>query len=98
MRMMRVATGLLFLAAAGCTPVDYGFGETHRQNIALQVVDPDPQYAGEEIEGGSGERSADAVDRYNKGEVRQPVSVNTTSSSSGSSGASSSSGTGQPQE
>ena len=97
MRMTRLGTALLFLAACGCTPVDYGFGETHRQNIALQVVDPDPQYVGEEIEGGSGERSADAVDRYNRGEVRQPASVNTTATSSSSSGASTPGSSGQPQ-
>lgn len=67
---------------AGCTtmdPVDRDFGEAHRWNIEQQVVDPDPQYAGDEIEGGSGERAADAVDRYNRGDVIQPTSVQTTS-------------------
>ena len=95
MRRNVIALGLTCLFAGGCTPVDYGFGETHRQNIALQVVDPDPQYAGEEIEGGSGTRAADAVDRYNRGEVRRPARVATTSSSSGSSSSESS---GSPQE
>ena len=91
-----VAILLLALLAAGCTPVDYGVGETHRFNIAQQVVDPDPHYEGSEIEGGSGERAVDAVGRYNRGEVRQPVSVNTTATSDSSSTGSSVS-SGQPQ-
>ena len=94
MRRATIALGFVLVLAGGCTPVDYGFGETHRQNIALQVVDPDPQYAGEEIEGGSGTRAVDAVDRYNRGEVRQPVQINTTANS----GTSASSGSGPPQE
>ena len=84
------------LLAGACTPVDYGFGETHRWNIEQQVVDPDPQYAGQIMEGGSGERGAAAVQRYNRGEVRQPARTSTTSvggsGSSGSGGASSSAG------
>lgn len=85
------------LAAGACTPVDVAFGETHRWNIEQQVVDPDPQYAGTEMEGGSGERAAAAVDRYNRGEVTEPARVNTTSTAGGGgsgSGASSSSGSG----
>ena len=61
---------------AGCMPVDPGFGETHRWNIEQQVVDPDPEYAGEIIEGGSGQRAVAAVDRYNRGQVKQPVRTN----------------------
>jgi hypothetical protein len=80
--------------AAGCTPVDYGFGETHRANIAQQVVDPDPQYAEEILEGGSGERGASAVRRYRTGNVTQPASQSSTSS--GSSGSTSGS-TGGPR-
>ena len=80
---------LLLLAPAvalgACTPVDHGFGETTRWNIEQQVVDPDPQYAGNVMEGGSGKRGADAVDRYNRGEVRRPAPTGTSGSSSGSS-------------
>ena len=88
-----IAIAAVGVVAAGCTPVDYGFGETHRLNIAQQVVDPDPQHEGTEIEGGSGERAADAADRYNRGDVRQPAQVNTTSAtgSGGNSGSSSAS-------
>ena len=73
------------LLLAGCTPVDLAFGETHRWNIEQHVVDPDPQYAGDMIEGGSGERAADAVQRYNEGQVKQPVRATTTSAGAGTS-------------
>ena len=86
---------LIGFVASGCTPVDYGFGETHRLNIAQQVIDPDPQYEGTEMEGGSGARAADAIDRYNRGQVRQPAEVATTATTGGNgSGASASSGPG----
>jgi hypothetical protein len=91
------ATLLILIACAGsalqaCTPADYSFGETHRWNIEQQVVDPDPHYAGDLIEGGTGQRVADAVDRYNKGEVTAPAQVNTTSTTGSGSGASSGTG------
>jgi type IV pilus biogenesis protein CpaD/CtpE len=81
------------VAVAACTPVDYGFGESTRANIAQQVVDPDPQYEGQIMEGGSGQRGAAAVDRYNRGEVKQPSRMTTT----GASGSSSSSSSGSSQ-
>ena len=90
---------LLLLAlplAAACTPVDYGFGESQRALMAQQIVDPDPQYAGDIMEGGSGELGAAAVDRYHKGEVREPARVTTTTV--GGSGGNTASGTsGGPQ-
>jgi hypothetical protein len=67
----------LALLAGGCMPVDPGFGEVHRANIERQVVDPDPQYAEEEIEGASGVRAAAAVTRYQQGQVKQPATVTT---------------------
>ena len=78
---------LLLLAPAvvlgACTPVDHGFGETTRWNIEQQVIDPEPEYAGEPKEGGSGERGAAAVRRYNQGQVKQATA---TSSASGAGG------------
>ena len=86
---------LLLLAPAvalgACTPVDHGFGETTRWNIEQQVIDPDPEYAGNVMEGGSGERGAAAVRRYNSGQVAQPARTST-SGASGSTGSSSTSG------
>lgn len=58
-----------------CTPNDTGFGSAVRHNVALQVIDPDPQYAGTPVEGADGARSALAIDRYKKGSVKQPVRV-----------------------
>lgn len=73
-----------FLSTAACTPVDLGFGESVRWSNAQQVIDPDPQHDRTLTEGGSGERSARAVDRYNRGEVIEPVVETTTSAQSGS--------------
>lgn len=82
------------LLLAGCAPVDPGFGEAFRWDVAQQVIDPDPVYEGKVVEGGSGQHSAAAVDRYNKGTVKTPVPISSTSSGgtgsgSGSSGSSS---------
>ena len=74
------------MVAVGCTPVDHGFGETHRWNIEQQVIDPDPQYAGDPMEGGDGERAADAVTRYKEGTVKQPAAVTTTAEIQGQTG------------
>lgn len=59
------------LALQACAP-DVGLGDTVRHNMALQVIDPDPEYRGTPMEGGSGIHSAAAVDRYNKGQVKDP--------------------------
>lgn len=74
------------LALGACTPVDHGYGETTRWNIEQQVVDPDPEYVGNVMEGGSGERGAAAVRRYNRGQVAQPAATGTGGSSSSSGG------------
>ena len=74
------------MALGACTPVDHGFGETTRWNSEQQIVDPDPEYAGNVMEGGSGERGAAAVRRYNRGQVAQPASTGTSGSSSASGG------------
>ncbi|WP_340317128.1 hypothetical protein [Rhizorhabdus argentea] len=67
------------LIATGCAPVDPGFGESvHRYKIA-QIIDPDPVATTALVEGGDGQRSAAAVQRYREGKVKEPVSVNTSS-------------------
>ena len=86
--------------ASACTPVDYGFGESVRANIEQQVVDPDPQYVGEIMEGGSGQRGVAAVRRYNTGQVKPPAAATTTGGVGGSSspsGSTSPTSTGGPQ-
>ena len=88
--MMRNLLVLLALsiAAAGCTPNDPTFGGAVRHNYALQVIDPDPQYAGTPSEGGSGDLGAAAVERYRTDKVKKPKSIRTTSGVSGGSGGS----------
>ena len=73
---------------AACTPNDPTLGGALRHNYAMQVIDPDPHYQGDEIEGGDGARSAAAVERYRTDKVKQPRSIRTTSGSGGSGGGS----------
>ena len=73
---------IVLLSACSTTmdPVDRDFGEAHRWNFEQQVVNPDPVYAEDaSMEGGSGERAAEAVERYNRGDVEQPANIETTS-------------------
>lgn len=65
-----IAAALLLLPA--CAPVDAGLGNAVRQNVAAQVIDPDPQYRGTPIEAGSGDRAALAMRRYREGRVIEP--------------------------
>lgn len=58
------------------------FGEANRQTMAAQVVDPDPQYEFLDPET-SGDRAAQAVDRYRKDKVKQPEKVRSTAGSGG---------------
>jgi len=77
------------LALGGCTPVDRGFGETVRFTNLAQTVNPEgitPSPDGP-LEGGSGKRGSAAVDRYEKGAVKEPVEQSTKSAGgTGSSG------------
>lgn len=82
MMMLRVLRAnplfLLLLAPpllAGCVR-DAEFGSTVEHNIVAQAVSMDPQYAGIPVEGaGSGRRSADAIGRYQAGEVKPLLKV-----------------------
>lgn len=56
---------LAALVLSGCA-TDPDLGAAYRINMAQQVVNPNPQYAGTPIEGSSGERSVTAVERYLK--------------------------------
>jgi type IV pilus biogenesis protein CpaD/CtpE len=78
MHIRNLAVALMLVPLAACTPNDTTFGGALRHNIAMQVIDPDPQYQGTPMEGGDGEVIGKAVDRYKKGAVKQTVSVKTT--------------------
>jgi len=77
---------MLSAVLAGCTPNDTTFGGAVRHNIALQTIDPDPVARTDAVEGGSGQRSAAAVKRYNEGTVKQPTIVSTTVGATGANG------------
>lgn len=67
------------LMATGCASVDPGFGESvHRYKVA-QIIDPDPVATTALVEGGDGQRSAAAVQRYREGKVKETASVKTSS-------------------
>ncbi|HET9398315.1 MAG TPA: hypothetical protein VFO45_05790 [Sphingomicrobium sp.] len=59
------------LASAGCTPVDPGFGEALRYDMAVQTIDPDPQYPADAAQpGDNGEKAQKATERYRKGTTK----------------------------
>lgn len=100
---MRIQTSTIALLAgfsvtvlSACTPYDAGLGENVKHNMAVQVINPDPQYTGDPMEGSSGDRAAAAAERYRKGTVKEPVSIRTSTifGSSGGSGGGTSSGSG----
>lgn len=74
------------LAASACTPRDTGLGATVRHNMALHIIDPNPTYKGEPMEGTSGDRAASAQERYRKGTVKEPRTIETTNTRIGSPG------------
>ena len=52
------------------------FGEANRQTMLAQVIDPEPRYD-TLVAPSSADHAADAVDRYNADQVKQPPSVAT---------------------
>ncbi|WP_294122159.1 hypothetical protein [Sphingomonas sp.] len=70
-KVLLLSTGAVLFAAAGCTPVDPGFGEAVRYDMAVQTVDPDPQYPADALQPGyHGEKAQKATERYRKGTVK----------------------------
>jgi hypothetical protein len=75
------------LALAGCAPVDAGFGEALRYDMAVQTIDPDPQYPeGSAQPGASGVKGQKAHERYRKGETKAIREERSTSSGGGPGG------------
>lgn len=83
-RKYMLACPLALALLAGCTPNDTGIGNAVKSNNMAQVVNPEPEYA--EAMTADGSQTAAAQDRYNKGEVKKPVGVKTTTGGSGSGG------------
>ena len=62
------------LATAGCAPVDPGFGEALRYDMAVQTIDPDPQFPPDGAQPGDhGEKAQKATERYRKGTTKRAV-------------------------
>ncbi len=83
--------GLGAFALAGCAtnplyeePGDAAFGEANRQTMMAQVVNPDPVYDADMVT--SGDKAAQAVERYRTDSVKEPENISTTETTSGSSG------------
>jgi hypothetical protein len=73
MRMLILAPISLALATgAAAQQGSRTLGDSVRHNIVVQAGDMNPQYVGTEIEGGNGQRAANAVNRYLEGRVIQP--------------------------
>lgn len=83
MRGICFGSALLLPLLAGCTANDPTFGGAVRSNYAMQVINPDPHYEGTLVEGGDGQRSAAAVERYRTDKVKKPQSIRTTSGTGG---------------
>ena len=84
----KLVLAMSLTALAGCTPVDLGFGEAVRYDMAIQTVNPDPVYPdGGAQPGDSGEKGAKAVKAYRAGETK-PLVVQSSTSASGSGGGS----------
>ncbi|MGN7932788.1 hypothetical protein [Sphingopyxis sp. 22461] len=80
-----VGAAVAAVAVSGCTPTDISFGNSVRQTMAAQVVDPDPQYDGPDHTTDAAKTAA-AVNRYRTDAVKQPETISTTKSQSGSGG------------
>ena len=75
-------------AAAGCAPVDPGFGEALRYDMAVQTVDPDPQYPADAAQPGDhGEKAQKATERYRKGTTKPVIQGSASGGSVGGAGA-----------
>ena len=83
-RMLAGATAIAIVALGACAPVDPGYGEALRYDMAIQTVDPDPVYPEDGAKpGDSGEHAAKATDRYRKGQTK---AIRRESASGGASG------------
>ncbi|HEU0311063.1 MAG TPA: hypothetical protein VFR36_07590 [Sphingomicrobium sp.] len=81
-----IVPALLVAGLAACAPVDVGFGEAQRYNMAIQTVNPDPVYPeGGAQPGDSGVKGAEAVKAYRTGETKE-LKIETTSSVGGGGG------------
>lgn len=76
-------------AMAACAPVDPGFSEAMRYDMAAQTIDPDPVYPADGAKpGDSGAKGAAAVKAYRAGQTKA-LRIERSDSAGGGSGSSS---------
>ena len=64
-------SALALTALPGCAPVNPYYGEALRYDMAVQTVDPDPQYPADARQpGDNGEKAQKATARYRRGQVQ----------------------------
>ncbi|MCF2514818.1 hypothetical protein LVY65_07045 [Sphingomonas sp. G124] len=81
-----IVAGVALAGTSACTPVDPGFGEALKYDMAVQTVDPDPVYPADSLQPGyHGEKGQKATERYRKGQTK-PLRTESTKSGSGSGG------------
>ena len=75
MRLSRLLPVFGLFVLPACTPVDIGYGDTVRWDMAQQTANPEPAppAEGAPMEGGNGVRGDTAVGNYEKGTVKEPV-------------------------
>ena len=73
-----LAAPALLVAISACTPVDRGFGEALKYDMAIQTIDPEPVYAEDGAKpGDDGAKAAAATKRYRTDAVKA-VTIETT--------------------
>jgi type IV pilus biogenesis protein CpaD/CtpE len=87
--VLGVGLALLCLGLAGCVddmskPLSPTFGDAVRQNMARQIVNPEPAMPSEQETAVDGSKAALGVDAYKAGKVKPPVVISTQTQSTGS--------------
>jgi hypothetical protein len=85
-KAMTIPLASALVATAGCAPVDPGFGEALRYDMAVQTIDPDPQYPADALNPGyHGEKAQKATERYRKGTTK-PLKIQSAGGGGGGGG------------
>ena len=72
--LLGIGIGAATLAVSACAPVDPGFGDSLRYDMAAQTINPDPVYPATAAKPGSnGEKAAEATKKYRKGQTKPAV-------------------------
>lgn len=88
--VLGVGLALLCLGLAGCVddmskPLSPTFGDAVRQNMARQIVNPEPPMPSEQDVAVDGNKAVLGVDAYKAGKVKPPVVISTQTQGSSSS-------------